>query len=210
MAAEEWERAASIYKVFLEIAYISTGILCCAALAASPQMMELLYSEKYGGGLTVFCIYILVDLLRFTNITLILSAAGKTKALMFLSVGALAANAGLNVVLYQWIGLPGPAVATLLTTLGTGLLILYLGSKELETKLHCFFDVKYLLLFAVESLIMTLWLFRAQAWMAAKGIHYLVILVMICGVYGVVMLLLNGKRLLKALKNVNKATGKTQ
>ena len=206
VAAREREKAASLYKVFLEIAYISTGILCCAALAASPQLMELLYSKKYASGLTVFCIYILVDLLRFTNITLVLSAAGKTKALMFLGVGALGANGVLNVVLYQWMGLPGPAVATLLVTLGSGLLILHLGARELNTKLRRFFDLKYLLLFTAESLAATLLLFQVQGWMASKGIHYMIILVAVCGVYGAVMLLLNGKRLLAALKNVNKAT----
>lgn len=206
VAMGEREKAVSIYRVFLEIAYISTGILCCAALTVSPQLMQLLYSQKYASGLTIFCIYILVDLLRFTNITLILSAAGKTKALMLLAIGALAANAGLNVVLYQWIGLPGPAVATLLTTIGMGLLILHMGAKELNSKLHRFFDLKFLLLFTAESLAATLLMFQVQAWMAARGIHYLIILVAVCGVYGGTMLLLNGKRLLKALKNVNKAT----
>lgn len=199
-------KAASLYRVFLEIAYISTTILCCAALAASPQLMQLLYSEKYAGGLVIFCVYILVDLLRFTNITMVLTAAGKTGALMFISIGALAANAGLNVVFYKLMGLPGPAVATLLTTLGTGLLILGLGAKELGTHIASLFDGKFLLGFAAENLVLTVLLYRVQAWLADLGIHYFVILVLICGIYGGVMLLLHGKRLLAALKNVNKTT----
>ena len=206
VAEQNREKAASLYKVFLEIAYVSTGVLCCAALAASPQLMELLYSGKYISGLSVFCVYILVDLLRFTNITLVLSAAGKTRTLMFVAVGTLGANAALNVVLYRFLGLPGPAVATLLTTIGSGLLILYLGARELRTKLYRFFDLKFLLLFGVESAAATLLLFRAQAWLAEKGISYVVILVAVCSIYGMSMLLLHGKRLLKALKSVNKAT----
>lgn len=206
IAAKEWEKAARLYKVFLEISYISTGILCCAALAASPQLMQLLYSEKYISGLAVFVIYVLVDLLRFTNITLVLSAAGKTKSLMLLGVGALAANAVLNVALYPLMGLPGPAAATLLTTLGSGLLILHLGAKELRTKMSRFFDLKYLLLFAAESLAATLLLFGAQSWMAQKGVHHMIILVAVCGIYGAGMLVLNGKRLLRALKTVNQVT----
>lgn len=199
-------KARSLYRAFLEIAYISTTILCCAALAASPQLMELLYSEKYTGGLVIFCIYILVDLLRFTNITMVLAAAGKTGTLMFISLGSLAANAVLNVLLYWLMGVPGPAVATLLTTLGMGLLIVSLGAKELGTKIGCLFDGRFLPRFAAENLVLTVVLHGLQAWLAGMGLHYFVVLVIICGLYGGVMLLLHGKRLLAALKNVNIVT----
>ena len=206
VAEKNWEKAGALYKVFLEISYVSTGILCCAALAVSPQMMQLLYTEKYLSGLSVFCLYILVDLLRFTNITLVLSAAGKTKSLMFLGVGALGVNAVLNVVLYRLMGISGPAVATLLTTLGSGVLILHLGAKELHTGMGRFFDLKYLALFVLESLAATSLLFYVQSRMAAAGIGYLIILVAVGGIYGVGMLALNGKRLLRALKTVNQVT----
>lgn len=206
VAEKNWDKAASLYKVFLEIAYVSTGILCCAALAVSPQLMQLLYSEKYLSGLPVFCIYVGVDLLRFTNITLVLSAAGKTKSLMFLGVGTLAANAALNVVLFNLMGIAGPAAATLLTTFGSGMLILLLGAKELRTKLRCFFDLKFLALFAGESLAAVAVLYLAQKWMAGMGVHYLIILVAVGAVYGIGMLVLNGKQLLRALKTVNQVT----
>lgn len=206
IAEKNWDRAAILYKVFLEIAYVSTGILCCGALAVSPQLMQLLYSEKYLSGLAVFCIYIGVDLLRFTNITLVLSAAGKTGKLMFLGMGTLAANAVLNVALYGLMGVTGPAVATLVTTLGSGILILRLGAKELRTKMHRFFDLKYLALFAGESLAAVALLYFVQKWMSGTGISYLLILVAVGAVYGIGMLALNGKRLLRALKTVNQVT----
>lgn len=206
VAKKDWEKAGSLYKVFLEIAYISTGILCCAALAASPQLMQLLYSSKYLSGLPVFCIYVGVDLLRFTNITLVLSAAGKTKILMFLGMGTLAVNAALNVALFQLIGIPGPAVATLASTLGSGILILLLSARELHAKISRFFDMKYLALFVAENLAAVALLYLAQGWMAKAGIHHLLILAAVCAVYGSGMLLLNGKRLLRALKTVNQVT----
>lgn len=208
VSAGEKTQAASLYRLFLEIAYISTAILCCGAFAVSPQLMRLLYSEKYLSGLGIFCIYILVDLLRFTNITMVLSAAGKTKKLMFLGVGALAVNAVLNVVLFWWMGMIGPAVATLLTTLGTGLWILNAGAKELGTTIGAFFDWKVLLVFTSESGILTAILAFVQQWLAGKQVPYLLILVGICGIYGICMVLLQGKRLLAALKNVNKITKK--
>ena len=128
ISEQKKQQAATLYKSFLEIGYISTGILCGAALAAAPQLMMLLYSNKYIDGLWIFIIYIFVDLFRFANITLILSAAGKTRTLMFLGVGSLMFNAVLNVLLYQWLGLIGPAVATLLVTVATGVIMLALGA----------------------------------------------------------------------------------
>lgn len=207
VSSRENERAVELYRLLLEIACISTTVFCCAALAAAPQLMELLYSEKYLSGLTVFMIYVLVDMIRFTNITLVLSAAGRTKKLMLLGIGALAFNFALNVLLYRLMGVAGPAAATLLTTFGLGVLILRAGARELQTKISGFFDGKYLLIFLTESLVLTLVLYRVQTWLAARGLHYFAVLVLVAGLYGGVMLLLHGKRLLRDLKRVNSMSG---
>lgn len=206
VAAGKKEQVVELYKAFLEFTYIATGILCCAALAASPPLMKLLYSDKYLSGLTIFILYILVDLLRFTNITLLLAAAGKTRYLMYLSFGTLGANAVLNVVLYRWMGLPGPAVATLLVTLVSGLLILYLSAKVLDSKLRKLFDLKCLAVFLTVSTALTLGLYRLQKWLTAKELHYVAVLFITGGAYGLVMAALYGKRLLRAMKNMNKGT----
>lgn len=200
------EKAANLYRLFLEIAYLSTTVLCCAALAASPQLMELLYTSKYLSGLSIFQVYILVDMIRFTNITMVLSAAGKTKKLMFLSFGALALNALLNIILFRIWGIVGPAIATLITTLVLGLAILSQSAKALEIKPASLFDWKFLLRFAAESLCLTLLLYYLQQWLSQQGIHYFLILVIICGIYGLSMLILHGKHLLRLMKRVNAET----
>ena len=206
VAAGQKESTISLYKAFLELTYIATGILCCAALAAAPQLMQLLYSEKYLSGLTVFILYILVDLLRFTNITLILCVAGKTRSLMFLSFGTLATNAVLNVVLYNWMGLPGPALATLLVTLATGVLILHLSARTLDATLGRFFDLKCLSVFALISTAATLAMYRVQQWLVSLRFNYVVVLMITSGIYGLIMAAIYGKRLLRALKTDNKVT----
>ena len=206
VSSGEKKRAASLYRYFLEISYISTSILCCAAIAASPQLMELLYSEKYLAGLSVFCIYILVDLLRFTNITLILSAAGKTATLMIIGAGVLGLNAVLNVILYNLVGLIGPAVATLVTTAVMGVTLIILGGRELDSGMSDFFDKRFLIIFICENLVLTPVLFAAQRFLSGLGLNYFVILASICLLYAAVMFIFNGKRLLSDLKEVNRAT----
>lgn len=203
IAQDRKEKAAKLYKTFTEISFVSTGILCCAALSAAPQLMKLLYSDKYMSGLAVFSIYIVVDLFRFTNITLVLSAAGRTKKLMLIGFAALAVNTVLNIVLFRFMGIVGPAVSTLATTIGTGAIMLYLSAKELGTRIKDFFDMRYVSVFAAESVIGTALMFGAQRWLEGKGVHYFIILVTVCGAYCLVMAVLNGKRLLKALKSVN-------
>ncbi len=203
VSQREGKKAAELYRSFLEITYISTAILCCAVLAAAPQVMELLYSKKYLSGLSIFILYILVDLFRFTNITLILSAAGKTKKLMFLGAGALAVNAGLNVVLYQLLGLPGPALGTLLVTVGMGLVLLSWSAKELGVRLRDFFRVKFLVVFALESLGLCLLLSCFRSCLTAWGLSYVPVMLITCLAYGGVMLLLHGKGLLSLLGKIN-------
>ena len=208
LAAGKKEQVVGLYKSFLEFTYIATGIMCCMAVAAAPQLMELLYSEKYLSGLTVFILYVLVDLLRFTNITLLLAVAGKTQYLMFLSFGTLGANAVLNVVLYRLMGLPGPALATLLVTLISGLLILYLSARVLDSKLSRLFDLKCLTVFLGISTALTLGLYQLQQWLMSRGLHYVAVLCITGGSYGLVMAALYGKRLLRAMKTMNKKTQK--
>lgn len=208
VAAKEKESTVLLYREFLEIACITTFVPFCAALAASPQLIRLLYTEKYIAGLPVFCVYILVDLLQFTNITLILSAAGKTKTLMLIGGGALVLNGVLNVLLYQCMGVAGPAVATLVVTLAMGAIMMYLSARELRAKLRDFFDLKFLLLFSVENLAAVLLLWQLQKWMENKGCHYFLTLVLIVGTYGVLFLMIHGKRLLRVLTQLNREAKK--
>lgn len=206
IAAGEKQQAAKLYRLFLQIAYIPTTVLCCAVLAAAPQVMCLLYSEKYLPGLPVFCIYILVDLLRFTTITLILSASGKTVKLFLLGLGTLVANLCLNFLLYHLLGVVGPAIATLAVTAGLGLLILFFSARELGCGLSGLFDLKYFFLFVGENLLALplFWLLARQ--LEHWGLHYMLIFLLVCGLYCALMLLLHLKRLLSTFRQVNRLT----
>lgn len=203
VAQGEKREGLRLYRNFLEIAYISTTVLCCAALAAAPQLMELLYSQKYLSGLAVFCIYILVDLLRFTNLTMVLSAAGKTRLLMALGLGTLGLNAALNVALYAWLGVIGPAVSTLIATLVMGLFVMVFGSRELGGKLRDCFDLKFLALFTGGNLLAVGLFSGLQRMLAQANWHYFWILLMVCGGYCLSVGLIYGKRLLHLLRCIN-------
>lgn len=206
IAQKENVEASALYKAFLEIAYITTGILCVTALCAAPQLMELLYSQKYLHGVGVFCVYILVDMLLFTNITLILSAAGKTRTLMVLGVSALAVNAALNAVLYHWLGMIGPAIATLAVTGVTGLVMLQLNARTLQTRLRELFALPGLALFTAECVAVFLGATVLRKWLEQRLDNYFPVLILVGAFAGGCMVLLQGKRILKAMKTVNRIT----
>ena len=136
-----------VYRLFLEISYISTAVLGGCILVSAPEFVSLLYSDKYLGGLSVFCIYILIDMVKFMSITLLLTAAGKTRILMFISLGAILSNIGLNILFFKLMGLIGPATATLAVTFAAGLLILYFSAKELDGHIRELFDLRFLIKF---------------------------------------------------------------
>ena len=188
---------------YFEVAYVCTGILCFAALSAAPQLMKLLYSNKYTDGLAIFCVYIIVDFLRFANITTILSSAGKTKWLMALGVGSIAANAFLNFHLYNVMGLIGPAVSTLIVTAASGIIMLYLDTRVLKARVFELFNLKHLLLFILETVVLTVALSALDRALEANDVHYFLILVIVAGTYVAVMSLLNFKRLISNMRKIN-------
>lgn len=200
---ERYPEATKLYRSFLEIAYVPTWAMCCVALVASPQLMMLLYSNKYTAGLNIFCVYICVDMLRFASITLILSAAGKTKKLMLLGLGTLGMNTVLNFVLFRVAGIIGPAIATFVTSLIMGVLLLGFSAKELKARITDFFDGKYLLLFLVENALLSCLLIPLRRYLERADLHYLWILLVVGSIYGITMLLLNGKRILRNMKTLN-------
>ena len=195
--------ATKMCRSYFEISYVSTGVLCFAALSSAPQFMKLLYSNKYTAGLAIFCVYILVDLARITNLTIIISSAGKSKWLMIMGGGSIAVNALLNFVLYDLIGLMGPAVATLIVTAVTGMIMIYLDSRVLKAKLTELIDFKYLLLFMAEAVVLTVALSFVGHMLDAWDVHYFINLVLIAGAYVLIMLLLNFKRVIANMKKLN-------
>jgi len=120
-----------------------------------------------------------------------------------MGLGAMVLNAGANVLLYNAMGLVGPAMATLATTVLLGMLLLSFGAKVLNARFAAFFDLKYMVLFFAENAFLVFGLSKLQQYLDKANIHYFLILIIVAGLYGGIMLLLNGKRLLFDMKNVN-------
>ena len=202
IAEKQYSKAVETYRAYLEISYISTALLAFSVLSAAPQAMELLYSEKYLSGLPVFCIYIVSDIFHFASITLILTASGKTRLLMRLGLLGLGANFILNILLYQLLGIAGPALATLLVSLGLGISILHYSAKELHASIRELFDCKFLLRFAAECIGGVLLFTCIQRRLCSGGMYYLWVLLLTAGGYLLCVGLPNLRRFFRSLKQI--------
>ena len=124
-AVDLWKSATTIS--FAIICFIAAG---CFVFA--PEVITVLYSKKYLGGVSVFRVYCLVLLLRCTYFGMLLNATGKTKFILYSSIGSLLLNAVLNYVMYYFFGFIGPALATFLSSLIMSIVQLIYSSKVCE------------------------------------------------------------------------------
>lgn len=127
VAMQLWNNATELSLIFM-------ALMVAGVFTYGADVMNVLYSAKYLPGLTVFRIYTLVLLLRVTYFGIILNANGETKKILWCSIIALILNAVLNPLFYQIMGMPGPALATLISILIITLFQLFLTSRSVGIK----------------------------------------------------------------------------
>ena len=176
----EYERSTKLLQGYFRVGMITTVLFAGICMICADEVILVLYGEKYLEGKPIFMLYTLVDVAKIASLHLVLTAKGRTKTLMGLSLAVLACNAVLNVLFYQLFGLLGPAIATVMITLGTTICLLLLSAGILQTKLSSLFGgsnaINILLrLFAALSIGVVL-----QAIMNMFELHYLIVLA-VCG-----------------------------
>lgn len=121
-AIQLWGDATVLSYMF--ICFIAAGVV-----TYSKDVLVFLYGEKYLPGLSVFCVYSLVLLLRCTYFGMVLNAYGETKKILYCSIAALGLNSVMNPVFFYFLGMIGPAIATFLS-----LLIIQLAQLKMTAK----------------------------------------------------------------------------
>lgn len=99
---------------YVELGYLVTWPLCAAAIAAAPQVVELLYSSAYltGEGLIVFRICMLSCAMRFTYFGLVPTAMGRSRVVFAYSLLSLVLSLPLCAVLFSLFGMLGAAASS--------------------------------------------------------------------------------------------------
>ncbi|SDO55950.1 oligosaccharide flippase family protein [Halobacillus aidingensis] len=146
-------------RVWGDTIYISYTIMCFFSTVLfifASDIIILLYSEKYLGGTVVFQIYSIFLLLRFTYFGIVLNSIGKTKLILYSSLGSLGLNLILNYLFYYLFGLIGPAIASVVSMLLIAFLQLIVTSKNLNVSFSNIFPWHSLFRITVINVILGL------------------------------------------------------
>lgn len=118
----------------VELSYIIMCFFSTALFVFAPQVITLLYSEKYLIGVAPFRIYSLVLLWRTTYFGMMLNITGNSKLVLYASVATLLLNVTLVFVCYYFLGYIGPALAAFLSIGIIAILQLSMSSKVLKIR----------------------------------------------------------------------------
>lgn len=154
MKNNEKEEVVNLWGDSVEISYIFVAFFVAGLVVFAPQVMTFLYSEKYLAGVSIFRVYSLVLLLRVTYFGMVLSATGKTKLILYSSVGTLLVNVILNYLFYLTLGVIGPAIATFISIFSAIIFQLIATAKSLKVR---FLDILPWLKLIKHSLINIAW-----------------------------------------------------
>lgn len=146
-AIKLWGEATTMSYIF--ICYFATCLFIFA-----PEVISLLYSDKYLEGVTVFRVYTIVLLLRCTYFGIILNSIGKTKFIFYSSILSLGLNGLLSYFLYLMLGFIGPAVATFLSILLIQVAQLKATSKNIKVPFRLIFPWRALTIITFINLAM--------------------------------------------------------
>jgi len=131
---EDYTGAVALWKKSITLSSYFIAFFVAVMVTFAPQIMTVLYSEKYLPGTNVFRIYSLVLLFRTTYYGMVLNALGKTRTILRASIATMVSNLVLDYVLYKLLGLMGPAIATLLSVGIMNMYQLYLTKKYIKVK----------------------------------------------------------------------------
>ena len=161
IASRKSEGARAVYSDYLQIGYLLVWPFAACLAAVSPECVTLLYGEKYVSGVPIFAIYLFTYATTFFSSTLVLTAGGKTRAVMGIAVLSLAANGVFCYVACLSFGTFGVAVASVAVNFATAIAILWESCRLLSGEVLSLLAAKkmgryiaLLLVLAVPALVL--------------------------------------------------------
>ena len=197
------KEAVSLFSNYMKLGYLSIWMFSGAILVVTQEIIPFLYSDSYLSGKWVFIIYIVTGMAQFASMHLIVAANGETKYLMSISVFTLILNVIFNVLFYKMFALIGPAISTLLITILYTILILGKSKRILESKLKDLLNIRELLIYISQLLVVGIVCYYAKTFLISAGINRYIVMICICGVYCGTVFAFHFKEYIQVLKVIN-------
>lgn len=148
--------AITLWRESITLSYIFMSFFTSVLIVFAPQIITILYSDKYLPGVSVFRIYSIVILIRTTYFGMLLNSMGKTKYIAYISVFNLVLNVVLNILFYFIFGLIGPALATIVAMVISSGVYMLLNAKVIKVRIGDILSYGELLKISVCNIILSL------------------------------------------------------
>lgn len=151
----EKDKAKQIWICCMKLEYLITGSLCWGAVLLAPEIIEILYSHSYvtKDAIMVFRTYMVVAMIRFESFWMIPLALGRTDIAMKYLVINCVMNTCLNYPMFYIMGMPGPAMATVVSILISIGIYFRIGFKLIDVQISNILKSKKVLLIGLEMLV---------------------------------------------------------
>jgi O-antigen/teichoic acid export membrane protein len=128
-------------------------------MVVSREFITTLYSDKFSASVNIFRITLILLPFRVTNYGNILNLIGKSKIVFYITLFELILNTILSIILLNIIGIYGPAISIVCTTIIQIALLLYFISLSTKTGLLDIFPVRNIVFYISFSIISVIPLF---------------------------------------------------
>lgn len=156
------EEAISLWGKATSVSYAIICFLAIGLIVFAPEVIIILYSEKYLEGVGIFRIYNMLLILRCTYFGMILNAKGKTKFILYSSILSLILNIILNYICLIVFGFIGPAIATLISQLVINIMQLVHTSKTMNISFNKVFPWNELMKISVINIVLGICFFSIK------------------------------------------------
>lgn len=203
ISAKRYNEAQKAFKLYLKLGYISTFIIGFGALVLSKHLMCFLYDDKYLPGLPVFNIYIIVEMIRFAGVTILLTSTGKTHIIMINSIVFLLLNVVFDVLSFNFWGVIGPAITTLVLSLINIIVLLLFGAQAIKCRTKDLFDFKQMVVVLLEISIVSVPVYYLANYIESIIHKSSITFLSSFSVYCLLLGLLNLKKILAIISELN-------
>ncbi len=197
--------AVKLWNSATSISFAIISVLAIGCFVFAPEVVTILYSDKYIGGVSVFRVYCLVLLLRCTYFGMMLNATGKTKPVLYSSIGSLLLNTALNYICFSLFGFIGPAIATFISTVAMAMYQLIYTCKKLKISFREIFPWKQCGVFVLINIFLgTICYICKELLCKAIPVNSIVLAICLGGIWGAAFFVLNFRSIKKQWIILNK------
>lgn len=199
------KEAVKLWNSATNISFAIISVLAIGCFVFAPEVLTFLYSDKYIGGVGVFRVYCLILLLRCTYFGMMLNATGKTKPVLYSSIGSLLLNTVLNYICYSLFGFIGPAIATFISTVAMAMYQLVYTCKKLQVSFREIFPWKQCGTFLlINAFLGTICYVSKEVLCKVIPVNSIVLAICLGGIWGATFIALNFRSIKRQWTFLNK------